>query len=265
MQSRFWNRFEYVPVKTLRDLWKDRDNVPFEGMDIFAAIVNEFAHGDITARPWGALFSGMDALRILINALENLTYLVMRASDAGGDMAPVGKAISYLILILLEVLPADALTKLIEDSVYHEKKDEWPENVREVILMPVIDQLTSEMTDICTSDCRRLMSGSRQVLASGEDEIEQYWRRFDPQGQPEEEDRQHFWLEKNDGPCMVGFSVDADHGCPLIHVKATVHNVEEVLGIVKRVAAYRKAQAAEKLASESARDAQLKASRKTDK
>lgn len=260
MQSRFWNKFEYVPVKTLNDLWKDRETVSFEGMDIFAAIANEFAHGDIAARPWGAILAPKTVLEILINALENLPYLMMRGSKAGADMDPVSKAIGYLILILLDILPADVLTKFIEDSVYRGKKEEWPENVREYILMPVVDQLLSEMTDICTSDCRRLFGSSRQALSSGEDEIERYWRRFEPTGLPTETDRKFFWVEKNDGLCVVGFPVNAESGCPLIHVNATVHNVEELLGIVKRVAAYRKAEAKDKHEKEKARDAQIKAS-----
>jgi hypothetical protein len=259
MQSRFWNKFEYVPVKTLNDLWKDRKTISFEGMDVFAAIANEFAHGDIATRPWGAMLSAHDALEILINALHNLGYLLIRASRAGADTTPLSKSISYLILTLLEVLPADVLTKFIEDGVYRGKKDEWPEVVREMILMPVVDQLVSEMTDICTSDCRRLVGGSaRQALSGAEDEIERYWQRFDPAGTSEDEDRRFLWLERNDGPCVVGFPVSAEQGCPLIHVKPTVHNVEELLGIVKRVAASRKAEAAQKMEAERIRAARTK-------
>jgi hypothetical protein len=258
MQTRFWNRFEYVPVKTLNDLWKDRETISFEGMDIFAAIANEFAHGDIAARPWGAILAGKDALEVLVNALHNLAYLMMRASTAGADMTPVAKSLAYLILTLLEVLPADVVTKFIEDSVYRGKKDEWPENVREMVLMPVVDQLLSEMTDICTSDCRRLFGSTRQALSSGEDEIERYWRRFNPASASEKEDRRFLWIERNDGPCVVGFSVNAEQGCPLIHTKPTVHNVEELLGIVKRVAAYRKAEASQKLEAERLRETQTK-------
>lgn len=247
MQSRFWNRLEYVPIQILKDLWKEGQTFQFEGLDIFAAIANEFAHGDINQRPWGAALSGMDMLRILLTVLENVPYLVLRGSKSGTDMMPVTRAIVYLILIALEHLPADIVTKMIEDSVYREKKAELPEEVREMLLMPIADQLLSEMTDICTSDCRRLMGRERYSLAKTDDEIERYWHRFDPRGLPSKEEKRYLWLEKNDGPCVVGFKVDADHGCPLVHFRPTVHNVEELLDIVKRVAAYRKAEAADRL------------------
>src|ERR1700731_1558686 len=54
MESRFWNRLEFVTPKTLGDLWKEREEIEFTAMGLFAAIVNEFANGSITYRPWGA-------------------------------------------------------------------------------------------------------------------------------------------------------------------------------------------------------------------
>lgn len=259
MQTRFWNRFEYVPVKVLKDLWKERESIQFEGLDVFAAIANEFAHGNIAQRPWGAALNGMDMLRILISGLENLTYLALRGSKAGADMTPVGRTIVYLILLALEYLEADVLTKLVEDSVYRGKKTEWPEEVREMILMPIADQLLAEMTDICTQDCRRVMGRHQHTLEENESEIEKYWHRFDARGLPSNEPRRHLWLEKNDGPCVVGFETDADHGCPLIHLTPTIHNVEELLGVVKKVAAFRKAEAAERMETERLEAQTLKA------
>jgi hypothetical protein len=54
MESRFWNKLEFVTVKTLSDLWKVREEIELTAMGVFAAVVNEFANGDITYRPWGS-------------------------------------------------------------------------------------------------------------------------------------------------------------------------------------------------------------------
>jgi len=53
-------------------------------------------------------------------------------------------------------------------------------------------------------------------------------------------------LERHDEPCVVGFHVDQDNGCPLFNLQPEVKNLESILGVIKLVAAFRKAQAAAK-------------------
>jgi hypothetical protein len=161
-------------------------------------------------------------------------------------MQPVARSIAYLVLLALEHLPADALTEIIEQYIYRGRKDEWPMEAREVLLMPIADQLRSEMEDICTADCDRLFGRPRVTLLEEKDEIDTYWRRFDPQGMPEKGRQAHVWLERSDGLCKVGFKTDADHDCPLVHFAPTPDNLLDLLTIVKKVAAFRKAQAESK-------------------
>jgi hypothetical protein len=47
----------------------------------------------------------------------------------------------------------------------------------------------------------------------------------------------------------VGFSVDKENGCPLFRIQPSVKNVDELLVIIKRVAAFRKAQSLDKRAA----------------
>jgi hypothetical protein len=252
MESRFWNKIEFVTERTLSDLWKNRDDIEVSAMGIFAATVNEFANGAITRRPWGAILDARSLLEVLQIGLVNVSYLLMRGSKAGVDQTPMTRAFAYLILCAIDVLPAENVARLIDDSIYRGKKDEMPEHVREFLLMPIADQLLSEMQDICSSDCRRLMALDRQTVTEDKDEVESYWLRLEStkvEDETEEAPKRHLRLERLDAPCIVGFPVDKDNGCPLFALQPTTNNVEELLAIIKRVAAFRKGQAAQKRAA----------------
>ena len=52
-------------------------------MGMFAAVVNEFANGNITHRPWGAILSTQALLEVLQIGLVNVAYLTMRSYKGG--------------------------------------------------------------------------------------------------------------------------------------------------------------------------------------
>lgn len=246
METRFWNMLEYVPQKTLVDLWKAREEVEFTGLAFFAAVVNEFANGSIIHRPWGAALSPETALEVLSLGLTNVPYLTMRGTKAGVEMRPIARALAYLLLVAIDLLPADVVARIVEDSVYRGKKGEMPKDVKELLLMPIIDQLLSEMQDVCSSDCVRISTSERNVLTDGGDEVDTYWLRFDPDGVVVPDKKRFLRIESTSAPCAVGFSVGADKCCPLFAFEANANNVEELFAIIKRVAAFRKAQAKDK-------------------
>jgi len=252
MESRFWNKLEFVTPKTLAELWKARKEMELTGMGVYAAIVNEFTNGDITHRPWGATISKDSLLEVLSIGLINVSYLLMRSFKAGVDQKPICRAFSYLILCALDFAPAEDVTQLVTDLIYRGKRDTMPENVKEFLLMPIVDQLLSEMQDVCSSDCRRFMSLDRQTLTADKDEVDDYWLRLEPDGveEPEPVERRFVRIERTNEPCNVGFPVDKDNCCPLFRLEPSVKNVDEFLAIIKRVAAFRKTQAAEKRQSE---------------
>jgi hypothetical protein len=252
MESRFWNRLEFVTPKTLADLWKAREEIELTTMGIFAAIVNEFANGNITSRPWGAVLNA-EVLHVLQGGFVNVSYLIMRCFKAGGDQKPICRALSYLILCALDFASVTDVTELVTESIYRGKGNTMPDEVKEILLMPVADQLLSEMQDVCSSDCSRISVGlHRQTLRTADkDEVDDYWLRLEPAGVPVVEDpRRYLLIERNDAPCNVGFPVDQDAGCPLFRFEPSAKNIDEFLGIIKRVAAFRKAQATEKRRSE---------------
>lgn len=251
MESRFWNKLEFVPKPTLRKFWQARTVTAFTPMGHFALVANEFANGNISHRPWGAIFDTRSLIEMLHIGLANVPYLVTRASKAGVDQTPVIRALSYLILCALDQLPSDNVASLLVDSITRDEPDEMPEDVQAYLLNPIVAQLLSELQDVCSSDCSRVMALNRMALTEDKDEIDDYWLRLDDQGRKEpEEPERYLRIERQDAPCRVGFTVNKKRGCPLFELEPNVKGLPGLLAVLKTVAAFRKEQAANKRRSE---------------
>ncbi len=256
LESRFWNKLEYVSSPILKKLWNARAEAEFTSLGAFALIANEFANGSITHRPWGAALGPSSLVEVLHLGLVNVPYLMMRASKAGVEQTPIIRTFAYLILCALDKLPAETVAELVTDSITRGEPDKFPEDVQAYLLMPIADQLLSEMQDVCSSDCTRMSTLSRMTLTEDKDEIEEYWERLEPAGKAEPDVPERFLrIERQDASCQVGFPTDKDYDCPLFHIEPSVQNFGELLAILKRVAAYRKAQAAGKREVDAARRA----------
>jgi hypothetical protein len=250
MEVRFWNKLEFVAPKTLVDLWEARESVSMTAMGVFAAIANEFAHGSIVTRPWAAIVSARSLIAVFFMAFQNVAYLAIRCSRAGIDQKIVFRALAYLILAALDLFSAELVADLVIKSLTRGEKESMPEEVQDMLLVPFSGQLLSEIQDVCSSDCKRVILFDRNTLLKDHDEVDDYWLRLEPDGLRASEDRTILRMEKHDDPCLVGFSVDKDHGCPLFDCEPGVKNVSSIFTIIKRVAAFRKAQAAEKRETE---------------
>ena len=241
LESKFWNNLEFVSPSTLRALWKARHDVKFSGMGLFAAIVNEFEHGRITHRPWGALLRGPDIMPIIALGLANLGYLAIRANKAGVEQSPIFRTFAYLILVALEDYSPEAVATLVLGSLNRDNGKQMPDDVKEFFLMPVIHQLQSELQDVCSHKCERISLFDRMTLGEGTDEISDYWLRLDPEGAPEPPDsRKILRFEKKDGACVVGFAVDAKKSCPLFELEPSLGSLTDLLAVFKRVTVFRK-------------------------
>jgi hypothetical protein len=246
MESRFWNKFEYVTPGTLAAIWKARNEIETSAMGTFAAAVNEFANGSIIHRPWAAILDSFGVIEVLHMGLINLGYVRMRAIKTGVEQTPILRAYAYFILAALDALPAENVHRLIVDSVTRGQGEEMPEQVQEFLLMPIMDVLLSEIQDVCSSDCRRMSCLDRNFLTNDEYEVENYWLRLEASGLDEPTERQILRVESFKEPCVVGFPVDEEAHCPLFLQEPTVKNSGELLAIIKSVAAFRKRQATEK-------------------
>jgi len=228
----------------LSDLWQERYTIDVTPMGLFAAIANEFANGDITRRPWGAILDTQLLVEVTVVGFQNVPYLLIRLSMAGIDQRIITRTFAYLILNALDILPAESVNELVWSSLNRGEQELFPEEVQEVLLMPIVDQLLSEMRDVCSADCQRISMVERTALTEAKDEIEDYWLRLDPAEREEPGEKRSVRFERLDAKCEVGFPVDEDKGCPLFAFRPTIRNTAEFMDIISRVAAFRKAQAA---------------------
>jgi hypothetical protein len=72
LESRFWNKLEFVPPGALADIWKSREEIEHSELGMFAVIANEFANGDIARRPWAMTMEKDALIRTLSIGFVNL-------------------------------------------------------------------------------------------------------------------------------------------------------------------------------------------------
>ena len=245
LESRFWNKLEFVAPNTLADIWKSSEEMEFTPLALFALIANEFANGKITHRPWAARLDSESLLETLASGFQNVGYLFIRSSKAGIDQKILHRSFAYLILTALDRLPAEDITALVLGCLNRGREEPMPDHVQEMLLMPIADQLLSEIQDLCSSDCERIMTLDRGALTEDKDEVDDYWLRLEPEGVEEPAGKRRLRIESTSKPCKVGFPVDKDHDCPLFALEPSIKNVGELFALVKRAARFRKAQAAQ--------------------
>lgn len=252
-QERFWSKLEYTPVKALRTFWSARGNMEIDALERFALIANEFAHGSIADRPWAASTTPTELIQTTHLAFTNLPYLRMRIAKVGVDEEPILAALAHLIVASLQVTSGDQLAALILEAAGSRDGKSFPDEVIEVLLMPVLDRLAGEMQDVCTADCDRLLGSEATTLIGPKHPVETYWRGVGAAGASAEPDeRRYLRLERHDGPCKVGFALNKERGCPLYELKPVLPNVAAFLNVIERVSEFRLAEARQKAVAEAA-------------
>jgi hypothetical protein len=111
----------------------------------------------------------------LAMSLLNVFYVCKRADDAGINQRPYLRAIAYLVLATLDRSSPEFVNKVIKDALQHDDGTPWPEAIRTYALEPVLRQLLGEVTDVCTRDCARVLSGKTTLAAS---ELDRFWDRL---------------------------------------------------------------------------------------
>ncbi len=260
VNQRFWERVEYVPLKALQSFWNEHDTIDIDAPARLALIANEFAHGSIAERPWAARATRLQVLNTLYNSVRNLGYLYLRSEKAGVDQTPIVASLAHLVLAALRHTSAEELAHILHEDCFVLDGEKLPDEVVEHLLMPVLDRLASEMQDVCSSDCERIITTEPAVLVGEENPVASYWRRLEPAGGPSRDDpREILRIERHDAPCKVGFLVDRDHSCPLFEIGVTSANIAEFLAIIDRVVGYRFPEARERYRREDRSHAERKA------
>ena len=135
-------------------------------MGVFATIVCEFASGSITQRPWGAILEIRPLLEVLAAGLGNIPYLAKRCDEAGINQSHIFRPMAYLTLIALDRMSADGVAKFLVDQVSRGKPEKMPDDVKQMLIEPVVRQLQAELQDVCAADCSRVSMFDRAALTT---------------------------------------------------------------------------------------------------
>lgn len=238
MRSRLWNYATLTDEPTLNSLWKERTNLDISAEALLALVVSESASGDLTRRSWGMFASDEMLMNAMVTFLANFFVLVLRAEEQGIKQEHFIKAAAYLVLCCVDKFGAENLSKILQDwSKFDDRK--WPDEIREMILSPVLGALVHDVRDVCTSDCPRI---STSLVSLSEAEVETYLRRLVITDDPDDlgEPVRILTIEKNDEPCKVGFCVNKDAGCPINNNDNPEKRIPETLVEVERIINYRK-------------------------
>lgn len=239
-EERFWNRLEYVPTGTLDTLWAERAQLEIGSLAAFALIANEFSGGSIVTRPWGGYLAGPVRLEALQMGLVNAGYLVLRCKRVGAPNQPIVRTLAYLILVALDLYEPAAVARIVLAMTTEMNGLEVPKHVTEYILLPVLDQLQSELQDVCASDCSRMSADRRRRKSFEGDDLELYWSRLGDKGRsPPDEPTSLLRIESLKEPCRVGFPVSDTVSCPLFEIEPGLDTVERLFAVIERVATVR--------------------------
>jgi hypothetical protein len=115
------------------------------------------------------------------------------------------------MLVRFKVESISKLIKSVWDSI---KGPSFPQEVRDIIIEPMLNHLETELFDICQSDCHRVTTDPRMLT---EKEIENYWERLhvrEAQSSTKEDDAV-LTIETKQIACKVGFDTKKQ-SCPYL-------------------------------------------------
>jgi hypothetical protein len=237
--SKLWDYASFSDEPMLKSVWKHRENISIRERSLFALVASEMANGDIGDRSWALTVPDDVLVSTLCNGLLNFLYLAFRADEIGTRQEPIIRAISYLIVVACQRVGPDEISALLSDVWENAEGREYPEEVREIIMKPVLGTLQSELRDICTRDCSRVVTDLELLQES---EIKAYWDRLSLDTDEEKENKSILRIESLKKPCKIGFTVNERIGCPLCNVDKPHKDISGFIRIVDQVVRLRSKQ-----------------------
>ncbi|MCX5959857.1 MAG: restriction endonuclease [Cyanobacteria bacterium] len=234
--TKLWEYASLSDQPTLESIWEKRDEVDLDHRALFALAASEIANGDIGLRSWALLAPENTLIAGLANGLVNILFLAFRANDMGVRQEPLIRTIAYLILVATKRVGVDSVTSLLSDVWNDDDGVDYPDELRETILEPVLGVLQRELRDVCADDCSRVMTESELLQKK---EIEIYWERLRVSDGVSRKEKHFLTIESYKEPCKVGFDVGKETGCPLLQIEKPQTSIEAFMSVVGRVLEFR--------------------------
>lgn len=207
LRTQFWNYGQRAESSLLKVVWSERDKLKWDIQDRIAVISSEIANGSITERAWGATLQPEELATVFIHALLNGPGMYLKLHRAGHGLDEYHEFLAYLLLNMLVSFKAEAVTTCI-DSVWKDCEVDFPKEIQEMIISPMLCRLQGELFDVCVRDCHRV--STKPGLLS-EDQAKAYWERLRIRDDPPKQQKEIFTMELKALECKVGFK--KNDGC----------------------------------------------------
>lgn len=240
VSTKLWDYSIFSDADTLAFLWKHRSELEIDAGALVALVVSEIANGDVERRSWAMSVDENDILWALSHGLVNFPYLSYRANDGGTKHAHVVRGLAYLIGVANQRMGTDVTANMIGKVWELVDGRSYPDEIREMITRPVLQTLLSEVRDVCTSDCSRVIT-TRTVLS--ESQVKTYMRRLtlvdDEHVEPMS--NEVLVIESFKSPCKIGLALDETNKCPVCFHEISENSLPQTLQTIRLVTNARRA------------------------
>lgn len=240
LKTKLWDYVSFSDVPTLTQIWNDRDSVKIDSRALVALVASETANGNVEERSWGAHVDQELVLEALGDSLVNFLYLLSRAHESGVRTDPLAKALAYLTLIAIYRSGHEIVTRLLTGIWDTVEGREYPDEVRQFALQPILQNVFDDVRDVCVSDCRRV---STDRISLSENQVKTYLSRLSVATRTEgKKDDRILTIESFKEPCKLGLPLDKDTHCPLCALQGVTEDIGQTLSLVHFVASKRRHQ-----------------------
>lgn len=241
LTSGFWNQSQRGDAASLKVLWGARHKLDWDIKARIAVIASEVYNGNICERAWGATLDDREFATTFATALINTPGLLLRAKASSGRADGYFEFLSYMLLCALSRFKPKIVTILIESAWRNPDGSDFPQEVRDAIMVPVVARLQAEIFDLCLSRCHRITT---QPTLLTEQQIENYWDRLriNDSVPPIDPEKGAFTIEICTVPCKVGFRTTKKAGCP--YLREADLSLSETLETLHKTIQFRQAQQA---------------------
>lgn len=219
LTSQFWNQMYFPGPSDLQALWEARESLEWDERALIAVCAGEIVNGDLSERPWAAWMEERDLLVATLTLYVSSPYLAIRCSRFGIDSNTIIRLAAYLSLACVLRLEIDVVNAALANPWQFTDGDPLEPHVlaamHEHLVEPVLHQMEGELGDVCSRDCRRVLTDVGTLSES--DATDAYWDRFvvsAAPATPEPRKEMRLIIQAWENPCKIGLLAGKDP-CPL--------------------------------------------------
>jgi hypothetical protein len=214
----FWNRGQWPETNELDAFWAQRSELEFSPDALLACVVGEGSNGRLATHPWGGELDLDSLALVLVSGLANSGALLLRFQAMGRETGGLADGLAHLLACSLVRFSDKTVLNFILDpwSYTHGPEDGSREQLRKLLIEPVMQRLLNYFGAACVEDCVRVVADFEE---REEGDLQNRWLSMLPARfaeSIEEKDQRLLMIEDQDKPCNAGLTLSAERGCPFV-------------------------------------------------